>query len=265
MIGRRAAGSSPDVVLPPRGLFGSGSLAAAIRSPQRPRPPPSPPPPPGGPPPPRLLSAPLPPPPAVGSRARARGDHVLTEAGGRRRQQRGGRRRRGRRRGAGLGSSPRAVRESPPPPPPGAERRTGRRSGSWRRSRRRRRRQVTGPGVRAPAAGPSPPRRGLPGLGGLRRPGRRAPRGGGVVGEGGWPGPPLGRVHLGLRRRGEGPAPWEGGRARLFTDTGGRPAASLPPDYPSFPAGPRRRAGSCARAALGRKYTGSSPQVGVGL
>lgn len=119
-------GPVPDVVQPPRGLFSSRVLTAAIRSLQRPRPSSvcSAPVPEPRPPPPRRLSAPR----AAGSRARARGEHVLTEAGGRRRQQRGGRRRRGRRRGAGLGSSPRAVRESPPPPrPPGAARQTGRR------------------------------------------------------------------------------------------------------------------------------------------
>lgn len=133
-------GPVPDVVRPPRGLFSSRVLTAAIRSPQRPRlssvrsaPAPEP-----QPPPPRRFSAPR----AAGSLARARGEHVLTEEGGRRRQQRGGRRRRGRRRGAGFGSSPRAVRESPPPPrPPGAAPQTGRRSRS---------RQVTGPGLGAP-------------------------------------------------------------------------------------------------------------------
>lgn len=138
-------GPVPDVVQPPRGLFSSRVLTAAIRSLQRPRPSSvcSAPVPEPRPPPPRRLSAPR----AAGSRARARGEHVLTEAGGRRRQQRGGRRRRGRRRGAGLGSSPRAVRESPPPPrPPGAARQTGR--------RRSRGRQVTGPGLGAPRRRP---------------------------------------------------------------------------------------------------------------
>lgn len=138
-------GPVPDVVRPPRGLFSSRVLTAAIRSPQRPRLSPvrSAPAPEQQPPPPRRLSAPR----AAGSRAQARGEDVLTEAGGRRRQQRGGRRRRGRRRGAGLGLSPRAVRESPPPPPrlPDAARQTGRRSRS---------RQVTRPGLGAPRLRP---------------------------------------------------------------------------------------------------------------
>ncbi|XP_051048085.1 ubiquitin thioesterase ZRANB1 [Phodopus roborovskii] len=71
-------GPVPDVVRSPRGLFSSRVLTAAIRSPQRPRPShvrsaPAPEP---RPPPPRRLSAP----PAAGSRARARGEHALTEA-----------------------------------------------------------------------------------------------------------------------------------------------------------------------------------------
>ena len=164
MTGRRAAGSGLDVVQLAVGfiwLRGPAPPPLGARS-VRGRPPLSPlprPPPPS----PRLLSAPLPLPPAAGSRARARGDHVLTEGRGRRRQQRGGRRRGGRRRGAGLGSLPRAapgvaaavaaagrrasdreeeqeLEEEPPPPPPGNR----------------------APGGR-PAAGPSRPRRGLPG------------------------------------------------------------------------------------------------------
>ncbi|XP_066095001.1 ubiquitin thioesterase ZRANB1 isoform X2 [Saccopteryx bilineata] len=105
MIARRVVGSGLDVVLLAVGfiwLLGPSPPPLRSRS-ARGRPPSSLPPSPGGPPPPRLLSAPQPPPLAVGSRARAREDHVLTEGGGRRRHG-------GRRRGAGLGSSPRAAR-----------------------------------------------------------------------------------------------------------------------------------------------------------
>lgn len=151
MTVRREAGSGLDVVLLAVGfIWLRGPSPPPLRSRSvRGRPPSSLPLPPALP---RPLSAPPSPPPAAGSRARARGDHVLTEGRGRRR-------RGGRRRGAGLGSSPRAARgvaaagrrgpdgeeeqelEEEPPPPPGNRASGGR-----------------------PAAGPSQPRRGLLGL-----------------------------------------------------------------------------------------------------
>lgn len=127
MTVRRAAGSGLDVVLLAVGfIWLRGPASPPLRSRSvRGRPPSSRPRPAA---PRRPLCAPASPPPAVGSRARARRDHVLTE---------GARRRRGgRRRGAGLGSSPGAARgvaagqrgsdgeeepelEEEPPPPPG--------------------------------------------------------------------------------------------------------------------------------------------------
>ncbi|CAK6435999.1 unnamed protein product [Pipistrellus nathusii] len=126
MTARRAAGSGLDVVLVALGfIWLRGPAPPPLRSRSVRGRPPSFRPRPAAPR--RPLCAPVSPPPAVGSRARARGDHVLTE---------GARRRRGgRRRGAGLGSPPRAARgaaaglrgsdgeeepeleEEPPPPP----------------------------------------------------------------------------------------------------------------------------------------------------